>query len=374
MRLTAKIKLQPTPEQHSAFQHTLEQCNRAAQYVSNYAWEQRQFLRVPLHHAMYYVLREQFDLSAQMAVRALGKVADAYKLDRKTKREFGLHGAFPYDDRILRYLVADHMVSITTLTGRIKVPFLAGKRQLELLARQKGESDLCLIDGDFYLFATCDVDEPAPSDVEEYLGVDLGIKNIATDSDGAVYSSGHLNGLRHRHAKLRQRLQKKGTRSSRRLLRKRRRKETRFANDVNHCISKSLVATAKGTGRGIALEDLTGIRSRTTVRKSQRRQHHSWAFSDLRAKIEYKAALAGVPVVLVDPRNTSRMCQVCGCVDKANRRSQESFLCVSCGFASNADHNAAVNIGRGAVVNQPNVSEATSQTSSRALSGTSRLL
>lgn len=355
MKLTAKIKLQTTDEQYAALLRTLEECNRATQYASDYAWEHKQFFRVPLHHATYYTLRERFGLSAQMAVRALGKVVSSYKLDRKARREFRIHGAFPYDDRILRYIPAKGMVSISTLDGRIKVPFLAGERQLELLVHQKGESDLVLIDDIFYLFAACDLDEPEPSDVKEYLGVDLGIKKIATDSDGTIYSGDQVNGLRRRHAKLRQRLQRKGTKNSKRLLRKRSRKEHRFASHVNHCISKNLVATAKDTGRGIAIEELTGIRDRITVRKSQRLQHHSWAFSDLRAKIEYKAALAGVPVVAVDPRNTSRTCTVCGCVDKRNRRSQSKFLCVSCGFASNADHNAAINIGRRAAINRPNV-------------------
>jgi IS605 OrfB family transposase len=92
-----------------------------------------------------------------------------------------------------------------------------------------------------------------------------------------------LNNLRKRHFKLRQRLQKKGTKSAKRLLKKRRQKEARFARDVNHWIAKELVKRAQGTGRGIALEDLKGIRERVTVRKSQRRQHHSWAFNQLRS-------------------------------------------------------------------------------------------
>ncbi|MER3402160.1 MAG: transposase, partial [Armatimonadota bacterium] len=138
------------------------------------------------------------------------------------------------------------------------------------------------------------------------------------DSDGDAYSGGHLNGLRKRHAKLRARLQKKGTKSAKRLLKKRRRKEQRFARDVNHCISKKLVAKAKGSSRGIALEDLKGIRERISVKKAQRRVQHSWAFHQLRSFVEYKARLAGVPVVLVDPRNTSRTCPAYGHVAKAN--------------------------------------------------------
>src|SRR5690606_39939031 len=104
---------------------------------------------------------------------------------------------------------------------------------------------------------------------------------------------------------------------------------------------------------GIALEDLTHIRTRTTVRKAQRREHASWSFFQLRSFIEYKARVAGVPVVAVDPRNTSRTCPDCGCIDKANRKSQSELLCTSCGFAGHADVIAAGNIRRRAVVMRP---------------------
>ena len=199
---------------------------------------------------------------------------------------------------------------------------------------------------------------PTPEQIEvgEALGVDLGIVNIATDSDGEVYSGAQINGLRKRHARLRAKLQHKGTKSAKRLLKKRTRRERRFAQDVNHVIAKRIVEKAEGTGRAIALEDLSGIRDRTTVRKRQRRQHHSWAFHDLRQKIEYKASLAGIPVILVDPRNTSRTCPICGCVEKRNRPNQSTFSCVQCGFSGHADTIAAVNIARRAVVNQPDVS------------------
>ena len=187
--------------------------------------------------------------------------------------------------------------------------------------------------------------EPTPDDPNGYLGIDLGIVNIAADSDGKTYSGNQVNGLRKRQAK-------------QRLLVKRSRKERRFAANINHTIAKSIVAKAKDTGRGIALEDLSGIRDRITVRHSQRRQHSSWAFRQLRTFIEYKAKLAGVVIKLVDPRNTSRACPICGCVDKRNRPSQAIFSCVSCGFSSPADTVAAGNISRRALVNVPYFSPA----------------
>ena len=247
----------------------------------------------------------------------------------------------------------DQTVSIWTVNGRLRIPFVCGERQLEMLQTRQGESDLGLYKGLFFLSATCEVDEPKPINVDGALGVDLGVVNIAVDSDGQIHSARHTNNVRHRHRRLRAKLQAKGTRSAKRKLKRLSGKERRFAKDTNHCISKKLVAKAKDTNRAIALEDLRGIRERVTVRRSQRATLHSWAFFQLRSFVTYKAKGAGVPVFLVDPRNTSRTCPACGHVDKANRLSQSKFSCVVCGFAGLADHIAAINIGRRAVVNPP---------------------
>jgi putative transposase len=377
MQLTAKVKLLPTSEQADMLKRTLETANAACNYISERAWKERTFRQYSLHKLLYYDVRERFGLSSQMTVRCISKVADAYKLDRKTKRSFREKGAIAYDNRILSWKKEGQAVSIWTMDGRQAILFACGDRQRELLQYQKGESDLALIDGAFYLLATCEVGSPEHFEAEETLGVDLGIVNIVTDGDGEVYSGARVNNLRRRYAKLRAKLQQKGTKSAKRLLRKRRRKERRFAQNVNHVISKRIVEKAEGTGRAIGLEDLAGIRERTTVRKSQRRQHYSWSFHDLRQKIAYKAALAGVPVILVDPKNTSRTCPICGCVDKRNRSTQSKFSCVRCGFSGHADTIAAVNIGRRAArllatgVNQPHAAGEMSKgraTAGRALS------
>jgi len=198
-----------------------------------------------------------------------------------------------------------------------------------------------------------EVPELQPNSNGDYIGVDLGIVNIAVDSTGETFSGKPVNGVRARSLKLRRKLQKKGTKSARRLLKKRSKKEKRFACDVNHCISRKLVDKAKALGTGVALEDLKGIRDCTekTVKKHQRYQHSSWAFYQLRQYIEYKAKIDGVPVVLVDPRNTSRTCPVCGHVDKKNRPSRDKFCCRACGYAAPADNVAAVIIRGRAIVN-----------------------
>ena len=210
------------------------------------------------------------------------------------------------------------------------------------------------------MFLVADLPDKPEVVVDGFLGVDLGIAKIATTSDGKYYSGTKVKNLRRRNFKLRQKLQAKGTKSAKRLLKRRRRKESRFATDVNHCISKRLVQVAKGTHRAIVLEDLKGLRERAkkgtrkTVNKTMRQALSGWAFYQLRRFIEYKAKAAGVAVIYVDPRNTSRTCSKCGHVDKKSRKDQEHFVCTACGHALNADINAAINIAnRGAEVSQP---------------------
>jgi putative transposase len=146
-------------------------------------------------------------------------------------------------------------------------------------------------------------------------------------------------------------------RNARRALQYGRNRESAFKRDVNHCISKTIIREAKDTKRGVAVENLTGIRSRTRFRKGQRARMSGWSFAQLRGYIEYKGRLAGVPVVAVDPRNTSRTCHQCGHCDEKNRPSQAEFRCLACGFAAHADINAAQNIRAKALADAPQVAE-----------------
>ena len=233
------------------------------------------------------------------------------------------------------------------MAGRVKdVAFTASPEQLATLALyRKGESDLVARDGMWFLLATCEVPEaPLNTDPVDFLGVDLGIVNIATTSDGQIMAGREINRIRARERTLRTKLQKKNTPSAKRRLKKRRRKEARRARDINHKIAKHVVAEAERTGRGIALEDLGGIRERVRLAKPQRATHSSWSFAQLGQFIAYKARRAGVPVVHVDPAYTSRTCAECGYADKANRVSQAWFACRNCGFVDHADRNGSRNI------------------------------
>jgi IS605 OrfB family transposase len=354
VKLTVPLKLQPSEKDAKALLQTLDKANTAANAISKIAWETGTFRQYALHKLTYHPIRAEFDLTAQMVVRLNAKVADAYKLDRKKLRVFRVHGSIAYDDRILRY-GTDH-VSIWTVKGRLSVPFVCGERQRALLAFRQGESDLVYRDGAWYLLATVNYEEPPEGEVLDVLGIDLGIVNIATDSDGTVYAGKQVNALRRRSRRLRAQLGRKFTRSARRLFHKRAKKERRFGTHTNHTISKQIVAEAQHTKRAIAVEELTGIRERVRVRQPQRATLSSWSFAQLRFFLEYKAQMAGVRVVAVDPRNSSRTCPGCGHVDKANRPSQDRFSCRQCDLAGHADTFAAVILadrGRAALVSRP---------------------
>ncbi len=348
MKLTAKVKLSTTAESFPALLDTLHTANACCDWISARAWKAKTFGQFALHKLTYAGARDKFGLSAQVVVRCIGKVCDAYKLDKKVKRTFWPDGALPFDDRILTWKA--NAVSIWTVNGRMKIGFEAGPRQAELLKRRQGESDLILYNGVFYLAATCNVDQPEPVDVEGFLGVDLGVAEIAVTSAGKKYSGAAVKAVRHRHRRLRTKLQKKQTCGAKRKLRELSGREARFATHTNHVISKQIVEDARRTKQAIVLEDLKDIRLRIRARRSQRAVLHSWAFSQLGLFLTYKAALAGVPVIFVDPRNSSRECSQCGHTDKANRPSQSVFSCRRCFFSANADLNAArVLSGRGAL-------------------------
>ena len=355
MKLVAPIKLLPTPEEAAVLRDTLARCNEACTWLAAHGLAADKTRQYDLHKLAYADLRQRFDLTAQAAVRCIAKVADAFKVNRKVAPRFRRDAAQPYDDRIFRF--AGETVSIWTVAGRLKVRFTAGERQKALLTYRKGEADLALIRGKWFLICTCDVPETETFDPEDWLGVDLGIVHLAADSDGDAWGGSKVELVRRVFAHRRRNLQRKGTRAARRKLRTIKGRQARFQAATNHTISKAIVQKAQRTGRGLALEDLQGLRGRVTARRRQRARMANWGFHQLKSFVVYKAALTGVPVVLVDPRDTSRQCSCCGVVDKASRRTRDEFVCTACGHAAPADHNAALNIRARATVNWPMVAK-----------------
>ncbi len=184
MKQTMLLKLTPTTEQHQARLDTMHAFNAACNYVADVAFAEKMANKVELQKLVYGELRSTYQLAAQLAIRAISKVTEVYKRDKNIKPTFKPEGAIVYDERVMSFkgLLS---VSLLTLQGRVLVPFQVGGYQQARLDRIKGQADLIYRNGTFYLAVTIDVPEPIPMAPEGgTLGVDLGIINLATDSEG----------------------------------------------------------------------------------------------------------------------------------------------------------------------------------------------
>jgi hypothetical protein len=181
MKVVVRVKLLPSPEQAQALQATLHACNRAANAASRVAFATGAVHKYALQQRVYAALKAEFGLSAQPAVRVVGKVADAYTTrashlqrgllgrqgsKRRTRAEskpirFRPDAAQPFDSRCLSWQVDARTVSIWTARGRMKdLAFTGSPAQLKVLAEHRqGESDLVVQDGAWFLSATCEVPE-----------------------------------------------------------------------------------------------------------------------------------------------------------------------------------------------------------------------
>lgn len=372
MKVVVQVKLLPDAVQAPALERTLPAVNEAATWVSVVSFEHfglRGSVR-RLRKLCYGKLKAR-GFGAQAAQHIIKRVADSYTTLRANIRAGNLgaqgsrsrrkaeskpivfrpYAAHTFDDRCLSWNYDQQTVSIWTLDGRVKkVRFACSADALkQLTGYRQGESDLVCRDGKWFLIATCEIPEAPRFEPKGWIGVDRGINNLATTSDGANYSGRRLDRYRRWQARKKAELQAKRTRSAKQLLKKRARREARHAAHINHKIAKIVVAVASRTERGIALEELGGIRERVTVSRDQRARQSSWPFRQLGSFIEYKARRAGVPFIEVDPAYTSQRCPRCGHTEKANRPTRDSFRCRRCGLAGLADHVAGVNIAeRGA--------------------------
>jgi putative transposase len=364
VKLVVQVKLLPSPAQAAALAATLQACNEAADHASRVAFDRKVFSRNDVQKLVYGELKSR-GLGAQAAVRTVKKVVDAYTalrasiragnltVKRRVKAEskpvrFRSEAAQPFDDRMLSWQHDAGTVSIWTVAGRLKdIRFAGHPDHLNTLAQhRRGETDLVVRNGKWLLVATCDIPEPEVVEPVDWIGVDRGIVNLATTSDGLNFQGRRLSRYRRWQARKRAELQAKRTKSATRLLKKRARREQRHATQVNHRIGKEIVAVAQRTERGIALEDLGGIRERVRPCRDQRATHSSWPFRQLGQIVTYKARRAGVPVIEVDARYTSQMCPRCGHTVRNNRSTRDRFSCRRCGLAGPADHVAGVNVRR----------------------------
>jgi putative transposase len=193
-----------------------------------------------------------------------------------------------------------------------------------------------------YAFISVTVPEAPQYKPETNIGLDLNTTGhcavAAIKETGKVFKLG--KDAQHVHTKysnIRRYLQKRGLYSVLKAIKNR---ESRIVRDINHKVSRFIVDLAIENKGGIHLENLKGIRKNKKHGKGFRYSLNSWSFSQLRQFIEYKALLAGVPVIYEVPAYTSKVCSRCGLIGE---RKGKEFKCPS-GHVEHADSNAAFNL------------------------------
>jgi putative transposase len=354
--LTVKCKLIVPVKFRHQIDETLKGFADACNYILDVAKQEQCWNTTKLHHKVYKATRKLTELKANHVCQAIRRVignAKAVKQIHKFRPT-----SVSLDARTFKYIEDSQQVGITLKSKRVNFDLAIGGYQIALLKGQIPTSATLskTRQGDYYINIVVEIPIQPTRKTPKILGVDLGRRDIATTSEGKSWDGKQLKETRARFTRVRASIQTKRTKSSKKLLRRLSGSERRFQAWINHNISKQLVCDANEIKAAIAFEDLTGIRQTAKVRKSQRREHNSWAFYQLRLFTEYKATVAGIPIVLVDPRYTSKTCNCCKAI---GNRDGKVFRCLNlkCGWTGDADHNGAKNISAlGAAVNQPGIS------------------
>lgn len=354
--VTAKIRLRVTLEQSALLDKTMEQYRLACDFVSDYVFESHNLQPYSIQEAVYSETRKRFALKSQMTISVFRTVAARYKTILENQKEWiKPKFSLPQLDLVWNrdYSLVKDVFSIATIEDRIKVPFFQKgmEKYFDKSVYKFGTAKLVKRKDRFFLHipVTREVKEVTRADIKNVVGVDRGLNFIVATYDSqqkSTFVNGKFIKEKRAHFKeLRSELQQKRTPSSRRRLKKIGQRETRWMQDVNHCVSKALVDD-QPESTVFVLEDLTGIRESTEkVRKKDRYVQVSWAYYDLEKKIEYKAALKGDVVIKVDRSYTSQRCPKCGHTDKHNRnRKKHLFCCRNCGYKSNDDRIGAMNL------------------------------
>ena len=354
--VTAKVQIHPERSVRKSLDRSMVQYSIACDRISEFIFKTHNLNQAQLQEQLYEELRDRFGLKSQMACSSIRTVIAKYKTILSEEHQW-IQPKFkkPQLDLVWNrdYSLVQGVFSVNTLDGRIKVPFdIKGMEQYFDKDKFKfGTARLVCSKRKYYLHipVTSEVDDCAFHEICNVVGIDRGINFLAVsyDSKGksTFFDGGKVKHKRAQYKELRTELQKRGTASARKRLKKIGSRENRWMNDVNHCLSKALV-NAYPAKTMFVIENLNGIRGATErVRKKDRYVQVSWSYYDLEQKLTYKAERKGQKVIKVNARYTSQMCPKCGHTHKSNRdHKNHCFCCRNCGYRSNDDRIGAMNI------------------------------
>ena len=355
--ITAKIQVYVSDSQAESLRITIKAYRKACNWLSKYVFEMKNLNQVSLHNLYYAELRNQFGLKSQMAQSVMKTVIARYKSLQSNGHKWSLVVfKLPEYDLVWNrdYSLTQQQFSVNTLDGRLKLPYeRQGMKRYFNGTWKFGTAKLVYKYEKWFLHIpmTKEFTPLAYNDVNNIVGVDLGINFLATtyDSRGKTtfYKGNIVKHKRGQFKATRKQLQMRQTPSARKKLKQIGSRENRYVTDVNHQITKALVDQyPKGTI--FVLENLTGVRAAAEkVRVKDRYVSVSWAFYQFRQMLEYKAEMNGQKVVTVTPKYTSQTCPKCGHVEKANRNKKlHTFTCKNCQYQSNDDRIGAMNLHR----------------------------
>ena len=346
------MRLLPTAEQASALAETGRVFTLAFNAVAAHGWEHGEKNGVTLHHATYRSLKTEYpslvsDLHIQARVKATEAVSSALTRLRQGRTVSApVSRSCPprYNVHTMRLDWLSSTVRLSTTNGRQSIPFTLPTYAQKYAGCEADTADLICREGISWLHVVVTVSAPEVTPTDAVIGVDLGLVQPAVTSTGRFLGQKRWRAVEARRFKQRRALQKAGTKSARRRLKRMRRAQTRFRRDCDHVLAKQIVQ-ATPPGGTVVLENLKHIRDRVKTRPGQQaRRLHSWSFDQLKAFVTYKAEERGCTVVTVDPRHTSQACSRCGHTARNNRRSRGWFWCRACGYQAHADLNAARNV------------------------------
>ncbi len=257
--LTTRISAEALFETSVAF-------SAACNSVLKVALETKTKSAISLQKLCYVKVRELFGLSANLSIRAIRRVAGCMTRlkGRRKKPKLFTPKSIDYDARIFSYRQSDTTVSLTTTSGRIRFPMILGEYQRKSLAGQTPTSATVINKAGIWYIHIVIKNEAAVYEGNEVMGIDLGIKNIATSSTGLRIEEKGRQRFKEKKAKVRASLQSKGTRGAKKVLKKNSGRERRKIRHENHVLSKQLVEEAKRHNCGtIRMERLKSIRDRT---------------------------------------------------------------------------------------------------------------
>jgi putative transposase len=353
MDRTVRVKLHPTPEQTDALAETTRLFTQTFNAVCAHGWRHNDKNGVHLHHATYYPCKAAApslvsDLHIQARVKATEAITSALTLKRQGRKVSApqAHACPPrYNRHTFKVDWPAQQVRLSTTHGRVTIPFSVPEYALASTGFPVTTADLIASEGGWWLHIVVEVPPPTITPNSDVMGIDLGLAQPAVTSTNRFLGEKRWRAVEGRYFKLRRALQKTGTKSAKRHLRRMRHRQARFRRDCDHVLSKQIVRVTT-PGSTIVLENLTHIRRRakTKRRTEHKRRLHSWSFAQLRSFITYKADARGCTVAGVDPRHTSQRCSRCGHIARSNRRTRAWFRCRRCGFDLHADLNGARNV------------------------------